>query len=134
MSTKQAYGIKDASYIEAGKEPGLRKLVDFFYAAMEKLPEAKKIRAMHEGDLTEIKNKLTLFLCGWLGGPKLFQEKYGPIRIPLAHRGFPIGAAERDAWLLCMQNALDKMPYPDEFKSYLMKQFAVPAERVRNLE
>ncbi len=99
---------------------------------MDQLPEAAKIRAMHPADLTLSRDKLARFLCGWLGGPKLYAEKYGPIRIPQAHSRFEIGSSERDAWLLCMEEALKHQPYAAEFKKYLMEQLYVPAERSRN--
>ncbi|MGE3262727.1 MAG: hypothetical protein AB7K68_13175 [Bacteriovoracia bacterium] len=67
-----------------------------------------------------------------LGGPRLYQEKYGSISIPMAHAPFSIGAAEKYAWLLRMKNAVDAQPFAEDFKVYLMKQLAVPAERVRN--
>jgi hemoglobin len=126
------YGFEDASFHAAGGEPGIRRLVEKFYEQMDTLPEASGIRAMHAADLEPVKDKLARFLCGWLGGPRLFQEKYGPISIPLVHRPFPIGPSERDAWLLCMQNAVDAQPYEESFKIYLMQQLAIPAERVRN--
>ncbi len=126
------YGHQDTSYKAAGEFDGIKRLVDHFYDAMETLPEAKTIREMHPKDLTESRDKLTRFLCGWLGGPKLFSEKYGAIRIPVAHRHLEIGPAERDAWLLCMEVALSHMPYPDDFKRYLIEQLYVPAERSRN--
>jgi hemoglobin len=126
------YGEGDASFQAAGGEAGIRRLVDDFYQQMDTLPEARVIRAMHPRDLTVSRDKLARFLCGWLGGPKLFQEKYGPIVIPKAHAHLPIGPAERDAWLLCMKKALSRQPYPLEFKHYLLEQLSIPAERVRN--
>ncbi len=131
---KPEYGIEDASYQAAGGEAGIRKLVDDFYEAMEQIPKAAKIRNMHPQDLTVSRDKLTLFLCGWLGGPKFFTEKYGQIRIPQVHSHLEIGKNERDAWLLCMQEALNKQSYPSEFKKYLMEQLYAPAERSRNRE
>ena len=127
-----AYGDGDSSFQQAGGEAGLRRLVDAFYQYMDCLPEARVIREMHPQDLTESRDKLTLFLCGWLGGPKLFREKYGPIRIPVAHRHLDIGASERDAWLLCMKKAADDQSWPQEFKQYLLEQLYVPADRSRN--
>jgi len=126
------YGIEDASYQAAGGEVGIRKLVDDFYAAMNRLPEAALVRAMHPADLSVSADKLARFLCGWLGGPKLYAEKYGSIRIPQAHSRFAIGPQERDAWLLCMAEALKSQPYAPEFKRYLLEQLAIPAERSRN--
>ncbi len=126
-----AYGTDDASYQAAGEFEGLVKLVDHFYDAMEQLPVAQDIRAMHPEDLTESRDKLACFLSGWLGGPKRYSAKYGSIRIPRAHAHLPIGSAERDAWLACMEDALTHMDYADDFKKYLMEQLFVPAERCR---
>ncbi len=120
-------------YQAAGELDGITKLVDEFYVNMDTLPEAEIIRAMHSEDLTESRKKLTYFLCGWLGGPKLFQQHYGPISIPGFHKQFPIGYAERDAWLLCMQRALAVQPYSNELKDYLLAALSVPAERVRQV-
>ena len=86
---------------------------------------------MHPADLTQSRDKLARFLCGWLGGPKLYHEKYGPIRIPSAHAHLHIGTKQRDAWLSCMQQALEQQPYAASFKAYLIAQLAIPAERCR---
>ena len=126
------YGAEDASYQAAGGEVGIRQLVDDFYDAMDQLPVAAKIRAMHPADLSSTRDKLARFLCGWLGGPKLYAEKYGSIHIPQAHARFAIGPEERDAWLLCMAEALKQQPYAPAFKRYLLEQLYVPAERSRN--
>jgi len=133
MSTENTtYGDEDTSFQAAGGFDGIKQLVDAFYDAMETLPQARNVREMHNPNLEESRDKLTRFLCGWLGGPKLFSEKYGPIRIPVAHRHLSIGPAERDAWLACMQIAVDSQPYPQPFRDYLMAQLYVPAERSRN--
>ncbi|MCB1768308.1 MAG: group II truncated hemoglobin [Candidatus Competibacteraceae bacterium] len=134
ITDEPQYGVGDASYQAAGGETGIRKLVDAFYDAMERLPEAEKIRKMHPADLTVSRDKLTLFLCGWLNGPALYSKKYGPIRIPQVHSHLEIGPRERDAWLQCMQEALKTQPYPATFKKYLLEQLYVPAERSRNRE
>lgn len=134
MSSIKLYGTDDASYQAAGQYEGLQKLTERFYFYMDSLPEAKIIRAMHRSDLTESKEKLARFLSGWLGGPKLYSEKYGPIAIPKAHHHLPIGSKERDAWLLCMDKALAEQPYSDDFRQYMIEQLFVPAERCRTKE
>jgi len=48
----------------------------------------------------------------------------------MAHKHLNIGQEESDAWLLCMQNAVNKQPYLADFKVYLMEQFRVPAARI----
>jgi hemoglobin len=127
------YGVKDASYITAGKLEGITTLVNAFYSYMDTVPEAKHIREMHPEDIETSREKLRLFLCGWLGGPKLYQEKFGPISIPKVHLPFQIGATERDAWLSCMEMAIADQDYPESFKTYLLKQLFIPAERVREV-
>ncbi len=130
-SEEHKYGVDDNSYKAAGELPGLIKLCDAFYYFMETLPEAKHIRNMHREDLTESSKKLAYFLSGWLGGPKVYSENYGPINIPSAHKHLPIGEAESEAWILCMQKAAAEQPYEDSFKQYLITQLRVPAGRIQ---
>ncbi|TNE82758.1 MAG: globin, partial [Gammaproteobacteria bacterium] len=73
------YGDADSSYQAVGGLKGITRLVDRFYDLMDSLPEAKTLRAMHSLDLTDSRQKLVYFLSGWLGGPKLFTEHFGPI-------------------------------------------------------
>ncbi|MDJ0785278.1 MAG: group II truncated hemoglobin [Myxococcota bacterium] len=125
------YGNGDATFRACGGETGIRRLVECFYAKMDTLPEAQRIRRMHPADLGLSIDKLACFLCGWTGGPRRYEETYGPIQIPVFHQRLAIGEAERDAWLLCMAHALDLQPYPDELKQYLLRELFVPAERIR---
>jgi hemoglobin len=130
LSDTPLYGFSDNSFQAAGGTNGIRQLVDDFYLEMDALPEAAIIRKMHKTDLTESRDKLTLFLCGWMGGPRSYQEKYGNINIPRSHMHLPIGEAERDAWLLCMERAIAKQGYSPEFSIYLLEQLRIPAERI----
>lgn len=130
-TTTPVYGDADISFRTARGVDGLRRLVDDFYRMMCELPEAAVIRAMHPVDLTLAADKLHRFLCGWLGGPKLYREKYGPIHIPSAHAHLAIDAAERDAWLLCMERALALQDYPQDFRDYLLRELFRPAEGCR---
>jgi len=130
MTTTPLYGFSNASFKAAGEEVGIRKLVDDFYLFMDELPEAAIIRAMHKTDLTSSRDKLTLFLCGWMGGPRLYHEKYGSINIPRDHSHLVVGEAERDAWLMCMQKAIAQQNYAPEFADYLLSQLRIPAERI----
>jgi hemoglobin len=41
---------------------------------MNELPEAGVIRKMHPDNLEVSVDKLARFLCGWLGGPKLYND------------------------------------------------------------
>ncbi len=125
------YGEGDSSYRAAGEYPGIRQLVDHFYDEMESLPQARNILLMHPKDLEESREKLADFLSGWLGGPRVYQQKRGEIRLPMAHKHLAIGPAERDTWLQCMHRALDQMPWQASFKTYLLAQLSIPADRIR---
>lgn len=129
-STGSGYGEGDTSYRAAGERAGITRLVDAFYRIMDELPEAQVIRRMHARDLTLSRDKLSLFLCGWMNGPSLYTEKYGPIRIPSAHEHLRIGPRERDAWLRCMELAIAEQGFAAEFAGYLLRELSVPAERV----
>jgi hemoglobin len=132
-NSEMQYGIQDASYLAAGQLEGITALVTAFYHYMDVLPQARAIRAMHPAALESSKDKLTLFLCGWLGGPRMYQAKYGSISIPEIHKNLAVGASERDAWLSCMKLALDDQGYPESFKTYLLEQLFIPAERIRSV-
>jgi hemoglobin len=119
-------------YQRLGGEPAIRRLVESFYAHMDALPEAAGVRRMHPSDLAESREKLFLFLSGWLGGPQLYVEKYGHPKLRARHMPFPIGEAERDQWMLCMQWALTDLGIPDELRAELEGAFFRTADFMRN--
>lgn len=91
-----------------GGAVAIDRLVEAFYKRMDSLPEAETIRAMHAPDLGPVKNVLKRYLSEWTGGPKLYSTEKGHPRLRQRHMGFPIGNAERDAWLLCMRGSLEE--------------------------
>ena len=131
ISRVMTFGVGDASFRAAGGLEGLTRLVDAFYAHMDALPEATHIRAMHPVDLAVSRRKLTTFLSGWLGGPKLYAQEFGPISIPGAHAHLAIDEGERDAWMACMHEAVAEQPWDPAFRAYFLSAIAIPAERVR---
>jgi len=119
------------AYRAAGELAGIMSLVDAFYSNMDGFPEARVIRNMHPEDLSESRKKLTFFLCGLLGGPRLYIEHYGAVNLPEFHRQFPFGHDERDPWLLSMQRAISVQPNEASFKEYLLARLWIPVERIR---
>jgi len=125
------YGMADSSFLAAGGESGIKILVDRFFERMGTDPRFSTIYNMHPDDIEVSIDKLARFLCGWLGGPKRYQEKYGSINIPAVHQHLAIGIAERDQWLTCMKESIDEQTYEADFKEYLITQLGIPAEIVR---
>jgi hemoglobin len=125
------YGTGDASFRAAGGFDGLRQLIDNFFDRMSSDERFATIHDMHPADKETSRDKLHRFLCGWLGGPKLYREKYGSIGIPRVHAHLPITTAERDQWLTCMKESVEEQPFAADFKKYLLEQLYIPAEAVR---
>lgn len=127
------FGNADTTYQAAGGQAGIRRLVDSFFDIMSSDPRYRSIYDMHPPDKEMSRDKLALFLCGWMGGPRPFIDKYGPISIPNAHKHLKITEVERDLWLDCMARALSLQEYPSSLVEYLRQQFYFPAERVRSV-
>ncbi len=131
LQTNKQYGTGDASFQAAGGETGIRRLVNEFFDRMGSDPRFVTIHDLHPAAQDVSRDKLARFLCGWLGGPKLYNKKYGAIGIPKVHAHLEIAIAERDQWLTCMSESIDQQPFAADFKGYLMEQLYVPAEAVR---
>ena len=115
-----------------GGEDRVRALTDIFYDRMDQDPVAAPIRRMHPEDLTESRQKLFEFLCGWLGGPQLFMQRRGHPRLRMRHMPFAIGESERDQWLSCMTFAMDQLDVQGELRTFLDARFAHVADFMRN--
>ena len=115
-----------------GRQPGVDRLIDAFYRRMDLLAAAQIIRAMHQADLTATKTVLKLYLAEWLGGPPLYSQQRGHPRLRMRHIRFPIGPAERDAWMLCMSGALDEVVAEPAVRELLYASFLKLADWVRN--
>jgi len=120
-------------YERIGGEKGVRELVDRFYDHMDELEDAREIRALHAKSLRVSRDKLFMFLSGWLGGPALYVEKYGHPRLRARHLPFPIDRNARDQWLMCMIKAMENMELEDQFMKELYTAFQRTADHMRNL-
>lgn len=115
-----------------GGENGVRQLAQVFYDVMDELPDAAPIRAMHAASLNDVKERLFEYLSGWLGGPRIYEEKFNTVCLTKPHRPFTIGEAERDQWLMCMDEALRRVGAPEECKQMLKVPFQRIADAIRN--
>lgn len=125
-------------YDQIGQETGIKELVQNFYEVMLTDPKAKRCLLVHkleEGSIpVEVKDKLFMFLSGWLGGPNLFVENHGHPRMRMRHMHVKIGQTEAEQWLYCMQNALDKhsVKMSKKFKNQFMNSCKGLAIRIIN--
>ncbi len=90
-----------------GGRDSVARLVGAFYDLMASDPAYADLRKMHAADLTPMKNSLTGYLTGWLGGPRdWFEENPGKCMVSLHG---PLGVTKETAqqWVSAMSKALD---------------------------
>jgi hemoglobin len=121
-------------YERIGGTDKVRALVERFYQLMDELPEAYGIRKLHAQDLRGATDKLYKFLTGWMGGPQLYVEQHGHPMLRKRHFPFSIGDAERNQWLLCMNQALGEVVEDVALRQELSAAFAKVADHMRNRE
>ncbi len=115
-----------------GGEAGVRELVDRFYDLMEMEPEFAGIRALHPNTLEGSRDKLFWFLCGWMGGPDHYVQRFGHPRLRARHLPFPIASSERDQWLTCMARAMQDVGVGQPLFDRLLESFHGTADWMRN--
>jgi len=115
-----------------GGEERVRALVDRFYDLMDIEPRYAELRASHGSTLNDARQKLHWFLCGWLGGPAHYEERFGHPRLRMRHMPFKIGIAERDQWLACMDQAMAETGVPGDLRERLNQSFFKTADWMRN--
>jgi hemoglobin len=119
---------------EASGIESIRNLVETFYDIMDSDPKVISLRAMHQPDLTETREKLFMFLTGWTGGPQLYIERYGHPMLRKRHLPFPIDESARDQWMYCMIKAMHQLNFEDDLMKKLASQLYGVADFMRNKE
>lgn len=117
-----------------GGEVIVRRLVDTFYDQMDEDPDFFGIRKLHPQSLHGSREKLFMFLSGWLGGPPLYVNAFGHPRLRARHLPFPIGESERDQWMACMVRAMKVVNIDPALRAHLAASFANTADWMRNKE
>ena len=122
----------DTPFEWIGGEAPVRALVDRFYDLMDLEPGYQALRAAHGSTLDEARQKLFWFLCGWLGGPDYYVERFGHPRLRMRHMPFAIGILERDQWVACMDQAMVETAVPEALRLRLVNSFMNTADWMRN--
>jgi hemoglobin len=117
---------------DVGGVEKVRQLVDTFYDIMDSDPKVAQLRAMHQPDLTEAREKLFMFLTGWTGGPQLYIERYGHPMLRKRHLPFSIGESERDQWMYCIIRAMHQLEFDETLMTKLASQLYGVADFMRN--
>ena len=115
-----------------GGEAAVRGIVDRFYDLMDLEPEYAALRATHGSTLDSARDKLFWFLCGWLGGPQHYTQRFGHPMLRARHLPFAIGIRERDQWLACMSQAMREREVDPAMAEQLAQAFFGTADWMRN--
>ncbi|MCA3028272.1 MAG: group II truncated hemoglobin [Rhodocyclaceae bacterium] len=134
MSIDEPTNTGQTPYELLGGEAAVRRLVDAFYDQMDEDPDFFGIRKLHPASLAASRDKLYMFLTGWLGGPPLYTSEFGHPRLRARHLPFAIGEAERDQWMACMAKALEVVGIELSMRERLIASFANTADWMRNRE
>ena len=94
-------------YDEVGGEGTFTRLVSRFYAGVRSDPVLAPLYP--QDDWEGAQRRLRMFLQQYWGGPTTYSEERGHPRLRMRHAPFAIGAAERDAWLTHMRDAVESL-------------------------
>jgi len=132
--TQQNPTPEEVPYDIIGGEATVRALVDRFYDLMDEDPDFYGIRKLHPESLSGSRQKLFMFLSGWLGGPQLYVNEFGHPRLRARHLPFAIATPERDQWLACMNRAMEDVGIELRLRQALARSFFGTADWMRNQE
>ena len=121
---------QETFYERAGGERTFNDLVSHFYALVAVNPI---LRPMYpDNDLHGAGRRLQLFLEQYWGGPSTYSEERGHPRLRMRHAEFYIDSAARDAWLLCMKDAVNGLEIADDLKAELWNYMELAANSMVN--
>jgi hemoglobin len=118
-------------YQEVGGSGFFIELVNKFY---EGVINDEVIISLYpdRNDLEGAKERLSLFLMQYWGGPTTYSDERGHPRLRQRHFPFAIGERERDHWLMHMQSAIDAMPTSDSVRTRLSEYMSNAAQHLVN--
>lgn len=93
-------------YERIGGAKKVRQLVEAFYPRVQAHPLLKSI---FPEDIQPVMEKQYLFLTQFFGGPPLYTNQYGHPMLRARHLPFPITPSRAEAWLSCMNEAIEEV-------------------------
>lgn len=133
-ATAAAAASAGASLFERiGGEAGVKALVAAYIKALLSRADVAELRALYlERSLERYRTRLAEYLCGWLGGPALYQERHGLPMLREGHRNIPIDRRLMMQWCVCMRDALEATVADPALRLSLFGAFSRMAESLVN--
>jgi hemoglobin len=120
-------------YEAVGGLPFFEKLVGRFYDHVEADPVLLALYPEPD-DLGPARERLTLFLVQYWGGPTTYSDERGHPRLRMRHQPFVIGSVERDHWLAAMRASLDELDPAPALRFRFDSYFDMAADSMRNAD
>ena len=112
------------------------RLVDRFYEAVVVDPFLGPLYPAD--DIDGARERLTLFLVQYWGGPTTYGDTRGHPRLRMRHAGFSIGEAEREAWFrhmaISVGVAVEAVYISEDDEARMLSYFAMAAAHMVNAE
>lgn len=116
-------------YEAIGGYDSVDRLVTAFYKRVGKHP---KLVPIFPEDLTETARKQRMFLTQFFGGPRLFSEERGHPMLRRRHLPFEITPERKDAWLECMDAALEEAQIEEPYRTAIFEKLTMTAHHMMN--
>lgn len=116
-------------YEAIGEFDAIDRLVTAFYKRVGKHP---KLVPIFPADLTETARKQRLFLTQFFGGPRLYSEERGNPMMRRRHLPFEITPTRKDAWLECMNKALQEAEIEEPYRTAIFEKLTMTAHHMMN--
>ena len=124
------WGDHETPYLAMGGELGTRRLANEFYDVIEE--ESPRLREMLPRNTAKTREKFFMYLSGWLGGPPLYEQRWGHPRLRMRHMPFEIGEQEAGEWMRCMRQAMERAEIDEPLRSFLDERLEPLAQHMRN--
>lgn len=116
-------------YEAIGGPAAINQLVESFYSRVAEHPDLQPI---FPNDLTETIRKQKQFLTQFLGGPAYYTEEHGHPMLRARHLPFEITPTRKDAWLYCMNGALEEAEIEEPYRSAIFERLTHTAHHMMN--
>jgi hemoglobin len=116
---------------EIGGHATFARIVGRFYELVEHDPVLRPLYP--EEDLGPARERFTMFLEQYWGGPRTYSDQRGHPRLRMRHVSFSIGIPERDAWLKAMRTAIDEVSLTEEQDARLWNYLLMAADSMMNI-
>ena len=116
---------------EVGGSEFFDRLVDRFYEGVA-TDDVLLPLYPEQSDLTGAKERLTLFLQQYWGGPTTYSDERGHPRLRQRHFPFVIGELERDRWMVHMMAAVDELSPNDSVHRQLAEYMEMASTAMIN--